>query len=98
MYRQARRQPRIHIHIQNSQFSIQQFSSTYNPSLSSSAWQEAQSRFHALADYVGEYQHPAYGVLKMGMKDGQLQFDFRKIRLPLTRFHYDRTDTPDDEI
>ena len=53
---------------------------------------------HPLADYVGEYQHPAYGVLKIGMKDGQLQFDFHKIQLPLTRFHYDRFDTPDDEI
>jgi hypothetical protein len=52
---------------------------------------------HALADYVGEYDHPAYGVLKIGMKDGQLQFDFHKIQLPLTQFHYDRFDTPDDE-
>jgi hypothetical protein len=47
---------------------------------------------------VGEYQQPAYGVLKIGMKDGQLQFDFHKIQLPLTRFHSDRFDTPDDEI
>jgi len=53
---------------------------------------------HPLADYVGEYEHPAYGVLKIGMKDQQLQFDFHKIQLPLNRFHYDRFDTPDDEI
>lgn len=53
---------------------------------------------HPLADYVGEYEHPAYGVLKIGMKDQQLQFDFHRIQLPLTRFHYDRFDTPDDEI
>jgi CubicO group peptidase (beta-lactamase class C family) len=53
---------------------------------------------HPLADYVGEYEHPAYGVLKIGMKDQQLQFDFHKIQLPLARFHYDRFDTPDDEI
>jgi CubicO group peptidase (beta-lactamase class C family) len=52
---------------------------------------------HALTDYVGEYDHPAYGALKIGMKDGQLQFDFHKIRLPLSHFHYDRFDTPDDE-
>jgi hypothetical protein len=31
------------------------------------------------------------------MKDNQLQFDFHKIRLPLTHFHYDRFDTPNDE-
>src|SRR5205809_6607163 len=52
---------------------------------------------HALADYVGEYEHPAYGTLKIGMKDNQLQFDFHKIRLPLAHFHYDRFDTPNDE-
>ncbi|HKW85713.1 MAG TPA: serine hydrolase, partial [Nitrospiraceae bacterium] len=53
---------------------------------------------HVLPDYVGEYEHPAYGVLRIAMKDGQLQFDFHKIGLPLTHFHYDRFDTPDDEI
>ena len=52
---------------------------------------------HAFADYVGEYVHPAYGTLKIGMKDNQLQFDFHKIKMPLTHFHYDRFDTPDDE-
>ena len=52
---------------------------------------------HALTDYVGEYDHPAYGTLKIGMKDNQLQFDFHKIKLPLTNFHYDRFDTADDE-
>jgi len=52
---------------------------------------------HALADYVGEYEHPAYGALKIGQEDGQLQFDFHKMRLPLAHFHYDRFDTPDDE-
>lgn len=52
---------------------------------------------HALADYVGEYEHPAYGILKIGMKDGQLQFDFHTLVFPMTHFHYDRFDTPDDE-
>jgi CubicO group peptidase (beta-lactamase class C family) len=52
---------------------------------------------HPLADYVGEYEHPAYGVLKIGLKDAQLQFDFHKMQFPMTHFHYDRFDTPDDE-
>ena len=52
---------------------------------------------HALADYAGEYEHPAYGILKIGMKDNSLQFDFHKIILPLAHFHYDRFDTPNDE-
>lgn len=53
---------------------------------------------HALADYAGEYEHPAYGVLKISLKDGQLQFDFHKMQLPMSHFHYDRFDTPDDEL
>src|SRR5213080_729755 len=52
---------------------------------------------HALTDYVGDYDHPAYGTLKISMKDNQLQFDFHKIKLPLAHFHYDRFDTPNDE-
>jgi len=35
--------------------------------------------------------------LKIGLKDNQLQFEFHKIRFPMTHFHYDRFDTPDDE-
>ena len=52
---------------------------------------------HQLSDYVGEYEHPAYGLLKIGMKDGQLQFQFHKMQFPMSHFHYDRFDTPDDE-
>jgi hypothetical protein len=52
---------------------------------------------HALADYVDSYENPAYGLLKIGLKDNQLQFDFHKIKMPMTHFHYDRFDTPDDE-
>ncbi len=52
---------------------------------------------HPLADYVGEYEHPAYGILKISLRDNQLQFDFHKIHFAMTHFHYDRFDTPDDE-
>lgn len=52
---------------------------------------------HTLADYVGEYDHPSYGSLKIGMKENALQFEFHKIKLPLTHFHYDRFDSPNDE-
>jgi len=37
-------------------------------------------------------------IQSLGLKDNQLQFDFHKMRFPMTRFHYDRFDTPDDEI
>ncbi|MDJ0569166.1 MAG: serine hydrolase [Pleurocapsa sp. MO_192.B19] len=52
---------------------------------------------HSLTDYVGEYEHPAYGVLKIELKDNNLHFNLGRINLPLNHFHYDRFDTPDDE-
>ena len=52
---------------------------------------------HALGDYAGAYENPAYGVMNIGLKDNELQFDFHKVKFPMTRFHYDRFDTPDDE-
>jgi CubicO group peptidase (beta-lactamase class C family) len=52
---------------------------------------------HALADYVGDYENPAYGILKIGLKDNQLQFNFHEFQFPMSHFHYDRFDTPDDE-
>ena len=53
---------------------------------------------HSLTDYVGEYANPIYGILKIEMNDSELQFNFGKIKLPLNHFHYDRFDTPDDEV
>ncbi|QDL11899.1 penicillin-binding protein [Brasilonema octagenarum UFV-E1] len=53
---------------------------------------------HSLADYVGEYAHPVYGILKIEIKNSELQFNLGRIQLPLTHFHYDRFDTPDDEL
>lgn len=52
---------------------------------------------HALADYAAEYENPAYGIVKIGLKGDQLDFTFHNIQLPLSHFHYDRFDTPDDE-
>ncbi|MGB7622441.1 MAG: serine hydrolase [Terriglobia bacterium] len=52
---------------------------------------------HLLADYGGEYENPAYGILKIGVTQNQLQFGFHEFQFPMTHFHYDRFDTPDDE-
>jgi CubicO group peptidase (beta-lactamase class C family) len=52
---------------------------------------------HQLDDYVGEFEHPAYGVLTIAKSNPGLTFDFHKVRMPLNHFHYDRFDTPDDE-
>jgi CubicO group peptidase (beta-lactamase class C family) len=52
---------------------------------------------HALADYAADYENPAYGILKIGLKSDALQFGFHAFQFPLSHFHYDRFDTPDDE-
>jgi hypothetical protein len=52
---------------------------------------------HALDDYAGEFEHPAYGVVKIARKDDGLSFQFHKIKAPLAHFHYDRFDSPDEE-
>ena len=52
---------------------------------------------HTLNEYVGEYVHPAYGMLKIAMKDDNLQFNLGRIQLPLNHFHYNRFDTSNDE-
>ena len=53
---------------------------------------------HDLEDYVGRYEHPAYGQLHISLKGSQLQFHFRQTELPLHHYHYDRFDTRDDEV
>ena len=53
---------------------------------------------HRISEYAGEYEHPAYGVIKISLHPGDsLQFDFHNIILPLAHYHYDRFDTPNDE-
>lgn len=52
---------------------------------------------HPIDDYVGEFENPAYGVVNVTKGDTSLMFDFHKIKMPLSHFHYDRFDTPDDE-
>ena len=52
---------------------------------------------HPLTDYVGEFEHPAYGDLTISKANRALVFGFHKIRLPLSHVHYDRFDTPEDE-
>jgi hypothetical protein len=51
---------------------------------------------HDFVAYVGECQHRAKRVLKIGLKDGYLQFDIHEIQLPVTHFRDDCFDTPED--
>lgn len=53
---------------------------------------------HLLTDYQGQYEDPAYGILNIELDGEQLKFDFHNIVLPLEHYHYDRFDTPDDQL
>ncbi|HEX7770992.1 MAG TPA: serine hydrolase, partial [Pyrinomonadaceae bacterium] len=52
---------------------------------------------HSLDDYVGEFAHPAYGVVIITRGEKDLNFQYHSMKMPLSHFHYDRFDTPDDE-
>jgi CubicO group peptidase (beta-lactamase class C family) len=52
---------------------------------------------HPLGDYAGQFENPAYGIIRIDRKDSVFQFTLHKIVLPLQHFHYDRFDTPNDE-
>jgi CubicO group peptidase (beta-lactamase class C family) len=53
---------------------------------------------HDIIDYAGQYENSAYGIVNISLKDTALQLDFHKIQLPLKHYHFDRFDTPNDEI
>ena len=44
---------------------------------------------HALEDYLGEYEHPAYGTAKIELRDGKLFFIFHEIDSELDHWHYE---------
>ena len=52
---------------------------------------------HALQDYVGEYEHPGYGIVRIDFQNGELRAAYNKREFsPLQHFHYDIFEfTPD---
>jgi len=44
---------------------------------------------HALKDYAGEYEHPAYGVIPVELSDGILKGKFNSMKFKLDHWHYD---------
>jgi CubicO group peptidase (beta-lactamase class C family) len=52
---------------------------------------------HPLQEYAGTFENAAYGVMTVTLKDTALWMDFHHMVLPLSHFHYDRFDSPDDE-
>lgn len=49
---------------------------------------------HPLADYAGEYAHPAYGALHVVYRDGGLAVNFGGITSGMTHWHYDTFRAP----
>ena len=44
---------------------------------------------HDLAEYAGDYEHPAYGIAKIGLENGKLSFTLNDLGGPMNHFHYD---------
>jgi CubicO group peptidase (beta-lactamase class C family) len=44
---------------------------------------------HKLEDYMGEYEHPGYGLLKVARRDGKLEATYNNIATPLEHWHYE---------
>ena len=42
-----------------------------------------------LGGYVGEYEHPAYGTVRVTLEDGALVWHWNRFHAALTHFHYD---------
>lgn len=52
---------------------------------------------HPIADYLGDFENAAYGIINVDEKEAQMQFTLHNIHLPMHHFHYDRFDTKNDE-
>ena len=52
----------------------------------------------ALDDYVGDYEHPAYGVLSIGRAGAGLQMAFHGFSAPLPHLHHEVFQAPRDEL
>lgn len=53
---------------------------------------------HPLADYVGEYEHPGYGIVRIQLDDDRLTLTLNQMTSPLRHFHYDVFEVPEDPL
>jgi CubicO group peptidase (beta-lactamase class C family) len=58
---------------------------------------EGTSPSHSLEDYVGEYEHPGYGILTIGLVEGVLELTYNRMTKSLAHWHYDVFEAQDDE-
>lgn len=59
---------------------------------------EGTSPSHPLAEYVGEYEHPGYGLLSIGQNGDALTMTYNNMTSPLRHFHYDYFEVPEDPL
>ena len=53
---------------------------------------------HDLKEYVGEYEHPGYGIVRIGMEKDELTLTYNRLSSVLKHFHYDIFETPPDPL
>jgi hypothetical protein len=53
---------------------------------------------HALEDYAGEYEHPAYGSVAVRRQSDSLSIEFHGFKSPLRHYHYEVFETPPDKL
>ena len=44
---------------------------------------------HTLDEYAGLYEHPGYGIVKIDLRDGKLNFAYNNIEAPLEHWHFE---------
>jgi len=53
---------------------------------------------HDLKDYVGRYENPGYGIVKIELNNGSLRLSLNKLSAPLQHFNYDVFEVPADPL
>jgi CubicO group peptidase (beta-lactamase class C family) len=64
--------------------------------LSAAGKKEAAPPSHPLADYAGEYAHPAYGTLAITVEGEQLSASLHALPLAMAHYHYDIFELADE--
>lgn len=53
---------------------------------------------HDLKDYVGEYENPGYGIVKIAPDGDSLKMSLNLLTAPLRHFHYDVFEVPENPV
>jgi CubicO group peptidase (beta-lactamase class C family) len=53
---------------------------------------------HDLKDYLGDYSNPGYGIVTIAPDGDAFKFTLNKVSKPLTHYHYDSFQIPEDPL